>query len=59
MYATTQARRPGAVVSTADIGACWANFHGWFNLACTSNTQNANNGGSGVYANSFSSLGLM
>lgn len=44
---------PTSPISDADITACFTDFHGWFNLACNSNTQNANNGGSGVYASAF------
>ena len=41
------------VASAAIISGCWAEFHGWKNPACDSNTVNANNGGSGVYATDF------
>ena len=41
---------PSSLVRSADITACWSDFHGWHNVACSSTTQNANNGGSGVYA---------
>ena len=37
------------VASAAIINGCWAEFHGWKNPACDSNTSDANNGGSGIY----------
>ena len=43
------------VASAAIISGCWAEFHGWKNPACDSNTKDANNGGSGIYASDLAS----
>ena len=41
------------VASANVLGGCWSAFHGWHTVPCDSNAQNANNGGSGVYATDF------
>ena len=41
------------VTSANILSGCWSAFHGWHTVACDSNAQNANNGGSGVYADDF------